>query len=113
MKITLAEISGWERYFLLVVFLMLFVVLAFVSIQAFALISMASSFEDSKLAYESALSAYNSAVVQTFVEPFNKIIGALVVYAFGKLGVKATDNYIRLKLAGNNDVELNRISILG
>lgn len=106
MKITIKEISVWERRFLGVVFLMFLLVLIFVSIQAFALINMANDFENSKLAYDSA-------VVQTFVEPFNKIIAAFVAYAFGKLGIKVTDNYIKLKLAGNNDVELNKISIFG
>ena len=106
MKITFEQISGWERAFLVVAFLMLIAVVSFVCFEATALIGMATGFENSKLAYDSA-------VVQTFVEPFNKIIGAFVVYAFGKLGLKVTDNYIRLKLAGNKDVELNRISIFG
>jgi hypothetical protein len=106
MKITVEQISGLERILLVAVFIMLVLVLVFVSIQAYELIDLADGFKNSKLAYDSA-------VVNTFVEPFNKIIGAFIVYAFGKLGVKLTDNYIRLKLAGNNDVELNRISIFG
>jgi hypothetical protein len=106
-KITLKQITSWERVFLGAVCLILFLIVVFVSRQAYALINMANTFDQSQLAYDSA-------VVQTFVEPFNRIIAAFVVYAFGKLGLKVTDNYIRLKHANENtEVELNRISVIG
>lgn len=91
-----------EIILLVLVFFGLFILLKTVFGHANDLIDEAVGFEQMKLAYDSA-------VVNTFVGPFEKIVGAFVIYAFGKLGFKVADNRTRMK----NKIEPQRISFLG
>jgi len=79
-----------EIILLILVFIFLFILLKTVFDHANDLIDEAIGFDQMKLAYDSA-------VVNTFVGPFEKIVGAFVVYAFGKLGFKVADNRNRMK----------------
>ena len=53
--------------------------------------------------------AYDSAVVKTLVGPFEKIVGAFIVFALGKFGITAIDNKTRIA----KGKEPRNISIFG
>ena len=96
-------IKGLEGVFLGLILIALGLIVGVVIWQAIELTSLAGE------NFHHYQEAYDSAVVKTFVGPFEKIVGAFIVFALGKFGVTAIDNKTRIA----NGKEPRNISIFG